>query len=734
MDSVRLRPIYTYHVSEGKCVYLFSETTSYVLNGNVFCTLIPFIASNAMSVEDIVIKTCDAISPEYILYALEQLAEAGLVADGTGGSSGEDVFWWANNIAPSEARKNLARVKVNIRNVGLSDNFADRLAGMFEVMGIEAGINIPSALTIFLVDDYLNKDLAAGVNELAKLQATWLAVKPVGNEIWVGPSSSNGAVCWDCVQARLMENRLGQHVLPDDVRKSVIPPTCEFAVQSDCALNMMAAYVARHIGTHKDIGIGGYIHVFDMDMLTVAKHFILTNPACACGNNSIAETQTLHLDFENSFTRYENGYRMASSAETYSKVSRLVSPITGLIPELCRSEKFNSSYIYYAKHGFSISEELSANRISGRPAWACGKGSTDIDARVSCIAEAIERYSSGYFGNEPTVRARYGDLENAIHPGKILLFSDNQYANRHTSNSSHSDFNWVPERLNEEIEIAWKECASLDNGDCAYIPARLCYLNYPENDGNQFCRADSNGCATGNTLEEALLFGLFELIERDAVSIWWFNKLVYPVVDLASFHDYAVDRVIESLKPDCRELIALDVTSDLGIYTFACISWNSVRQDQIYIGYGTHLEPVIAIKRALNEVIQVASYMKEHDVSGNHELSRWMHDTTLLDLPFLAGNRAFVRSAEDYRRLETGNLVTDISTCVDTLRAKDLKPYFVNMTRDASMLPTVRVVVPGLRHFWHRFAPGRLYDVPVEMGLLAAKTPERDLNRCFYPL
>jgi oxazoline/thiazoline synthase len=34
----------------------------------------------------------------------------------------------------------------------------------------------------------------------------------------------------------------------------------------------------------------------------------------------------------------------------------------------------------------------------------------------------------------------------------------------------------------------------------------------------------------------------------------------------------------------------------------------------------------------------------------------------------------------------------------------------------------VKVVVPGLRSFWARFAPGRLYDVPVRLGRLPSPT------------
>ena len=43
-------------------------------------------------------------------------------------------------------------------------------------------------------------------------------------------------------------------------------------------------------------------------------------------------------------------------------------------------------------------------------------------------------------------------------------------------------------------------------------------------------------------------------------------------------------------------------------------------------------------------------------------------------------------------------------------------------------MPVAKVIVPGLRHFWKRFAPGRLYDVPVALGWLSEPRPEADLN------
>jgi ribosomal protein S12 methylthiotransferase accessory factor len=52
----------------------------------------------------------------------------------------------------------------------------------------------------------------------------------------------------------------------------------------------------------------------------------------------------------------------------------------------------------------------------------------------------------------------------------------------------------------------------------------------------------------------------------------------------------------------------------------------------------------------------------------------------------------------------------------------------LDQTRPDIEVPVVRVVVPGLRHFYRRFAPGRLYDVPVKLGLRDRPISESELT------
>jgi ribosomal protein S12 methylthiotransferase accessory factor len=66
--------------------------------------------------------------------------------------------------------------------------------------------------------------------------------------------------------------------------------------------------------------------------------------------------------------------------------------------------------------------------------------------------------------------------------------------------------------------------------------------------------------------------------------------------------------------------------------------------------------------------------------------------------------------------------------CVEIARRAGLDFLVLDQTRADVEVPVVRVIVPGLRHFYRRFAPGRLYDVPVKLGLREHPTPEGDLT------
>ena len=120
--------------------------------------------------------------------------------------------------------------------------------------------------------------------------------------------------------------------------------------------------------------------------------------------------------------------------------------------------------------------------------------------------------------------------------------------------------------------------------------------------------ADSNGCAAGNTLEEAIVQGYLELIERDSYAIWWYNRSQREEVDLSQFDDSYIHNLRTQLAETGRRLWVLDVTSDLGIPTYVGIShWLKDGKENLEFGSGAHFDPQIAMLRALTELNQFLS-------------------------------------------------------------------------------------------------------------------------------
>jgi ribosomal protein S12 methylthiotransferase accessory factor len=203
---------------------------------------------------------------------------------------------------------------------------------------------------------------------------------------------------------------------------------------------------------------------------------------------------------------------------------------------------------------------------------SCGKGTSAQQARASALCEALERYSGQFQGHEPGRRARFLDLPGqAIPPNACMVFSDRQYHTRQAS-AAGSKFYHVPRPFDPEARIDWSPLWSLTHQAVRYLPTELCYFDDPHERDREICVGCSNGNAAGNTLEEAILQGFFELVERDGVALWWYNRLRMPGVDLDSFHEPYLARLRQCLSKHGRDLWALDLTGDLGIPVYAALS------------------------------------------------------------------------------------------------------------------------------------------------------------------
>ena len=151
-------------------------------------------------------------------------------------------------------------------------------------------------------------------------------------------------------------------------------------------------------------------------------------------------------------------------------------------------------------------------------------------------------------------------------------------------------------------------------------------------------------------------------------------------------------------------------------------------------GFGAHLDPKIALLRAVTEMNQMLSSPLLRPEKGGDkepmdpETARWLETATTANQPYLLPAEGRPRAAASYPRPWADDVADDVRTCQELVERAGMEMLVLDQTRPEVGLPVAKVIVPGLRHFWARLAPGRLYDVPVRLGWFSRPLAEHELN------
>jgi ribosomal protein S12 methylthiotransferase accessory factor len=735
-DIPRFAPNFTVYVLPSNVVCLYSEDRKFFLHGELYCALAKLIAQRKKSFREI----ASALEPDFpadkTREALQRLIDRRFILPKTSSSEIPDAYWASLGLSLQEAQQNLHNCRVRIRS--LDTNGGADLSAALASLGVHIA-NRSGDLTIAMVSDYLDERLHELNRQQLSDRTTWLLVQTSGIFPLVGPLFRPGeGACWACLAERMRRNREVRALLDRTAaRPVVISPLVHGGVgQGGTALAAMEIAKAVATGFRTDLRD----HIVSLDLLgsTIARHYVAKRPQCpACGHKKLRDPDRapvpIQLGTGASLMTTSGGYRTVSSRATVERFRKHVSPLTGVVSRLERIEAdlpLNTNYL--AKHNFSSRPETVDELRSGLSGGSFGKGSTAEQGEASALMEAIERYSGIFQGDEIRCTRRFTDFSpgEAIHPNDVLLFSDAQYLERsHAWHGDHAQA--VPAPFDPSARIEWSPVWSLRDRRFRYLPASLLYFFYRDPAGYQF-HADSNGCAAGNTLEEAIVQGFLELVERDAYAIWWYNRLQRSSVDLDRIDDAYVRDLRQQLADTGRRLWVLDVTSDLGIPTFVSVAhWIEDSQEFIDFGSGAHFDARIALLRSLTELNQFLSIglMGARNQSPSSEFDHdGLPSFRLQDHAYLTPNGMCEMQpgfGAKFGRLDTRG---QVAACVNLARQEGLDFLVLDQTRPDIEAAVVRVIVPGLRHFYRRFAPGRLYEVPLKLGLRKKALSENELN------
>jgi ribosomal protein S12 methylthiotransferase accessory factor YcaO len=158
----------------------------------------------------------------------------------------------------------------------------------------------------------------------------------------------------------------------------------------------------------------------------------------------------------------------------------------------------------------------------------------------------------------------------------------------------------------------------------------------------------------------------------------------------------------------------------------AILHWIQNGQENIEFGSGAHFDKRIALLRTLTELNQFMSIGMMGGGTGEKPSLDGTNPLRLEEYPFLTPSGKPPIPPAEFGPLDNTRAQAD--ACVEIARRAGLDFLVLNQTRPDVEVPVVRVIVPGLRHFYRRFAPGRLYDIPVELGLRDAPLPESELT------
>src|SRR5712692_2358871 len=694
-DALRFAPNFTVYVLPSDVVCLYSEDRKFFLHGSLYCALASAIGEGGRSLRELVRELEPHFPSGQIHEALKRLLDRGYVLPASRASAGAVAAYWASlGLSPQTAAKNLEKCRVRVQSVDVAG--AAKLGAALKGLGVRVVERSPD-LTVTLVNDYLDGRLAALNRQHVSDRTPWLLVQPCGIFPLVGPMLRPGeGACWTCLSDRMMRNREIKGFLDrGGARRVAVSPLARSTV-GQSAIELAAVEIMRAIAT--DFRTDLRDHIISLDLLgsTIAKHYVAARPQCpTCGRKGLRDPRRapapVELGAGAKLVMTSGGYRTVSSGATVARFRKHVSPLTGVISRLERIEAdlpMNTNY--YAAHNFSAPATTVDELRAGLSGGSFGKGSTAEQGEASALMEAIERYSGIFQGDEARVTRRFTDFPSgdAIAPNDVLLFSDAQSRPEQTPTDESGESQTVPDAFDRSAKIEWSPVWSLRDGRFKYLPTSLLYFFYS---GPAAFHADSNGCAAGNTLEEAIVQGFLELVERDSYAIWWYNRLQRPEVDLSQFDDSYVRDLQTQLAETGRRLWVLDITSDLGVPTYvAILHWKQNGQENIEFGSGAHFDKRIALLRALTELNQFLSIGLMGGGTGEKSSLDGITPLRLEDHPFLTPGGNPTAQSEDDLKVPLDNARGQVDACVNIARRAGLDFLVLDQTRPDVEVPVVR--------------------------------------------
>ncbi|WP_158685730.1 TOMM precursor leader peptide-binding protein [Streptomyces purpureus] len=577
-------------------------------------------------------------------------------------------------------------------------------------------------------------------------------VRVYGRHAVVGPVGDGGAGCARCLERRWQAVR--SVALRDalELGGGTGRAAGEWPYAHPFAADALAALVTAVRGA-RAAGPFPYVWLLDLRSGGVRRLPLVPDPecpGCAAPEEDTADGAVLDLP---PTPAYRPGALRTRPVESYAvDVAAFANPLCGALgPSLVQDVSSTST---------SATIGCFSMRSGGYLRETFWGGHTDSFARSARVGvlEGLERYA----GMRPRSRvtAVVGSLKqfgsDAVDPREVGLYSEAF----HRANPRVRPFD--PDR-----EIPWVWGWSLRDRTPRLVPEVLTYYHAPGLE-NRFVQESSNGCASGGSVVEAALFGLLEVVERDAFLLSWYGRQPLPELDVSGSTRPETRAMVDRLALYGYRARFFDtrVTFPIPVVTAVAERFDG-GTGRMCFGAGASLDPEAALASALCEIATDAVNLPgrtERDearlraMAADFSLVTALHDHPLVygvpemgrhaDFLLRAASPAAPRAVDSLRwpdasgRISSGDLTQDLERCVAAVAAEGFDVVAVDQTmpeQRALGLHTVSVLVPGLLPIDFGHARQRALGMPRlrtalrAAGLRADDLAPADVNPAPHP-
>jgi ribosomal protein S12 methylthiotransferase accessory factor len=316
-----------------------------------------------------------------------------------------------------------------------------------------------------------------------------------------------------------------------------------------------------------------------------------------------------------------------------------------------------------------------------------GKGVTLDAAKASAVMEAVESFHAETMVLPLRLAAR--DELAAVADPATLPRADG--------------------RVLGDARILWVEARELMGGGTLFVPHELVTADYthPMPAGSGFFQATTNGLASGNHWLEAVLHGLYEVVERDAIALWragGARAREARAVALDSIDGVVSAGLLARFRAAEVAVRVWDVTSDVGLPCFVALAVAPGGVDGVEpeLGSGCHADRDVALSRALSEAAQA----RLTRISGARDdfVPATFNDDAKAERLDMAAAWLRVQARRSFQQAPNSagpTLRHDLDVALARLDAAGLRRVAcVDLSQAAFGIPVARVIVPGLEGPW----------------------------------